>query len=153
LADCNSYKQFQPERYNEILDLRKQGKSYNEITALTGAAPNTISRICHENAEELGKWKKRISNKLGEAIDLLSDRLITEGDKLAVGQIPVALAIAVDKKASLDGEAVSHVVHHKALTAESLEEKLKSLRSANAPQKDGTQVIDVQSDKPVLESN
>tara|TARA_R100000808_G_scaffold6998_1_gene20582 strand:+ start:23591 stop:24007 length:417 start_codon:yes stop_codon:yes gene_type:complete len=132
VPDSNSYKHKNPERYQEILSLRKEGKSYNEITAITGAAPNTISRICYENAEELGKWKKRVSNKLGEAIDLLSDRLVSEGDKLSVGQIPVAIAIAIDKKAGLDGDNISHIVHHKGLSHSELSDKLAAMKRANA---------------------
>ncbi len=132
MPDSNSYKHKNPERYQEILSLRKEGKSYNEITAITGAAPNTISRICYENAEELGKWKKRVSNKLGEAIDLLSDRLVSEGDKLSVGQIPVAIAIAIDKKAGLDGDNISHIVHHKGLSHSELSDKLAAMKRANA---------------------
>ena len=132
MPDSNSYKHKNPERYQEILSLRKEGKSYNEITAITGAAPNTISRICYENAEELGKWKKRVSNKLGEAIDLLSDRLVSEGDKLSVGQIPVAIAIAIDKKAGLDGDNISHVVHHKGLSHSELSDKLAAMKRADA---------------------
>ena len=130
VADANSYKHKQPERYQEILSLRKEGKSYNEITSITGAAPNTISRICYENAEELGKWKKRVSNKLGEAIDLLSDRLVSEGDKLSVGQIPVAIAIALDKKAALDGDNISHVVHHKGLSHSEMSDRLAEMKTA-----------------------
>lgn len=132
MPDSNSYKHKNPERYQEILSLRKEGKSYNEITAITGAAPNTISRICYENAEELGKWKKRVSSKLGEAIDLLSDRLVSEGDKLSVGQIPVAIAIALDKKAGLDGDNISHVVHHKGLSHSELSDKLAAMKRADA---------------------
>ena len=128
VADANSYKHKQPERYQEILSLRKEGKSYNEITSITGAAPNTISRICYENAEDLGKWKKRVSSKLGEAIDLLSDRLVTEGGNLSVGQIPVAIAIAIDKKAGLDGDNISHVVHHKGLTHSEMSDRLAAMR-------------------------
>ena len=132
MPDSNSYKHKNPERYQEILSLRKEGKSYNEITAITGAAPNTISRICYENAEELGKWKKRVSSKLGEAIDLLSDRLVSEGDKLSVGQIPVAIAIALDKKAGLDGDNISHVVHHKGLSHSEISDKLAAMKRADA---------------------
>lgn len=136
VADANSYKHKQPERYQEILSLRKEGKSYNEITSITGAAPNTISRICYENAEELGKWKKRVSNKLGEAIDLLSDRLVSEGDKLSVGQIPVAIAIALDKKAALDGDNISHVVHHKGLSHTEMADRLAEMKSAKVVEVD-----------------
>jgi len=131
VPDTNSYKDKQPDRYREILELRKEGKSYNEITSLTGAAPNTISRICHENAEELGKWKKRVSNKLGEAIDLLSDRLVTESDKLSIGQVPVSIAIAIDKKAALDNENVTHIVHHRGLTHSDLADKLSQMKQAS----------------------
>ena len=130
VADANSYKHKRPEKYQEILSLRKEGKSYNEITSITGAAPNTISRICYENAEELGKWKKRVSNKLGEAIDLLSDRLVSEGGNLSVGQIPVAIAIALDKKAALDGDNISHVVHHKGLSHTEMADRLAEMKSA-----------------------
>jgi len=136
VADSNSYKHKRPDKYQEILSLRKEGKSYNEITAITGAAPNTISRICYENAEELGKWKKRVSNKLGEAIDLLSDRLVTEGDKLSVGQIPVAIAIALDKKAALDGDNISHVVHHKGLSHTEMADRLAEMKSAKVVEVD-----------------
>jgi hypothetical protein len=141
--DRTSYKRYDPVKYERILEMRKLGKSYNQITAETGAATNTIARICAENAEELGKWKKRVSTKLGEAIDVLSDRLVSEADKLALSQIPVSIAIAVDKKAALDGENVSHVVHHKGLTHSGLGAKLDEMKKAN---KD-TQVIDIKSDK------
>ncbi len=129
--DRSSYKKKDPERYNQIIELRKEGKSYNQITAITGAAPSTISRICHENADELKAWKNRISSKLGEAIDLLSDRLITEADSVSLSQIPVSIAIAIDKKAALDGENVSHVVHHKGLTHSDLGDKLDQMRKAD----------------------
>lgn len=128
--DRSSYKKKDPEKYDLILSLRKEGKSYNEITSVTGASPNTISRICYENQEELGKWKKRVSSKLGEAIDLLSDRLITEADKLAISQVPVSIAIAIDKKAGIDGDNISHVVHHKGLTHSELSDKLAAMKKA-----------------------
>ena len=136
VADSNSYKHKRPDKYQEILSLRKEGKSYNEITAITGAAPSAISRICYENAEELGKWKKRVSNKHGEAIDLLSDRLVSEGGNLSVGQIPVAIAIAIDKKAGLDGDNISHVVHHKGLSHTEMADKLAEMKSAKVVEVD-----------------
>lgn len=129
--DRCSYKKKDPEKYNLILQLRKEGKSYNQITAETGAATNTIARICAENAEELGKWKRRVSTKLGEAIDLLSERLVKEADDVSLSQIPVSIAIALDKKAALDGENITHVVHHKGLTHSDLGDKLDKMRQAN----------------------
>tara|TARA_R100001443_G_scaffold17795_4_gene28352 strand:- start:3253 stop:3729 length:477 start_codon:yes stop_codon:yes gene_type:complete len=146
--DRSSYKKYDPEKYELILSMRKQGKSYNEITSVTGASPNTISRICYENAEELGKWKKRVSSKLGEAIDLLSDRLITEADKLSIGQVPVSIAIAADKKAMLDNENVTHVVHHKGLNHSDLASKLNEMKKASR----AGDVIDVPSEEPPTDS-
>jgi hypothetical protein len=55
---------------------------------------------------------------------------VSEGDKLSVGQIPVAIAIALDKKAALDGDNISHVVHHKGLSHTEMADKLAEMKSA-----------------------
>ena len=56
---------------------------------------------------------------------------MTESDKLSIGQVPVSIAIAIDKKAALDNENVTHIVHHRGLTHSDLADKLSQMKQAS----------------------
>ena len=122
----------------------KHGAGINAVAARNNTAASTVQRIKHDHAEELGQWKQRVSTRLGQAIEAIGDSLADDPDQIPSGQKAVTLGILVDKKAGLDGDNVTHIVHHKGLTHSSLADRIRSLKEA----KDVTQVIEVEGDGP-----
>ncbi len=135
--------EYDPERYKAVLDGLKKGEGIQAVAARNKTSATTVQRIKHDNAEELGKWKQRVSTKLGQAIEAIGNDLADNPDQIPAGQKAVTLGILVDKKAGLDGDNVTHIVHHKGLTHSSLADRIRSLKEA----KDAQQVIDVQGDE------
>jgi len=137
-------KEYDPSRHKAVLDGLKKGEGIHAVAARTKTSHGTVQRIKHSHADELGQWKQRVSTKLGQAIEAIGDSLADDPDQIPSGQKAVTLGILVDKKAGLDGDNVTHIVHHKGLTHTSLADQIRSLKEAKPGEEDSTQVIDLE---------
>ena len=84
-----------------------------------------------------------MSTRLGQAIEAIGDSLADDPDQIPSGQKAVTLGILVDKKAGLDGDNVTHIVHHKGLTHSSLEDRIRTMKQA----RETTETIEFKDDK------
>ena len=134
--------EYDPERYKAVLDGLKKGEGIQAVAARNNTAASTVQRIKHDHAEELGKWKQRVSTRLGQAIEAIGNSLADDPDQIPSGQKAVTLGILVDKKAGLDGDNVTHIVHHKGLTHSSLADRIRSMKQA----RETPETIDVEDD-------
>jgi hypothetical protein len=119
---------FYVNKKGKVEDLRVvNDKESNPV--LTGF---TIQAIRDREGLAIGTEKKELSTKLGHFARMAGERLIEELDNIPIGQLPVAMGIALDKKAQLDGEA-SAIVEHRTRREpdpEDIRAYLAGLRSA-----------------------
>ena len=89
------------------------GVPRDHIARLAGISTHTIAGIVDraESGGEIAPWKQRMSRQLARATESLAASLVEAADNktIPVGQQSVSLAILVDKKLILDGEATSRV--------------------------------------------
>lgn len=140
-------KEYDPDRHQAVLEGLKSGEGINAVAARTKTSHTAVQRIKHDHAEELGQWKQRVSTKLGQAIEAIGNSLADDPDQIPSGQKAVTLGILVDKKAGLDGDNVTHIVHHKGLTHSSLADKIRLMKEARMTEVGCAQVIDTEPDK------
>lgn len=94
-----------------IENLLKEGKTCEETAKLAEVRKQTVvdirKQMEQEGKFELGSWKKEVSNLLGEFALKGAKRLVDEIDTMPIGQVTMAVAIAVDKVSQLtDAPAV-----------------------------------------------
>ena len=120
------------ERYAAIVRCLAEGVGIRATARAFGASTGTIQAIRDREGLAIGTEKKELSTKLGHFARMASERLIEELDEIPIGQLPVAMGIALDKKAALDGEA-SAIVEHRSTREpdpEDIRRYLEGLRSA-----------------------
>jgi hypothetical protein len=61
---------------------------------------------------ELGSWKREVAGDIAEFVRRGSQRLVNNVDNIPIGQLPMALAIAIDKVRDL-AEAPTVTVEHR----------------------------------------
>lgn len=78
-----------------------EGKSCEETAKLVSLRKSTIVSIRQQMEAdgklELGSWKREVAGLLGEFVQKGATRLLENVDNIPVGQLPMALAIAIDK--------------------------------------------------------
>jgi DNA-binding XRE family transcriptional regulator len=88
-----------------IENLLKEGKTCEETAKLAEVRKQTVvdirKQMEQEGKMELGSWKKEVSNLLGEFALKGAKRLVDEIDTMPIGQVTMAVAIAVDKVSQL----------------------------------------------------
>lgn len=117
-----------PERYNAILEDIKAGEAHREICKRHKCSGEDVCAIL--TREGLHTFKDHVSKRLATFIARGSERLADEVDKIPLSQLPVAVAVAMDKKAMYDGDQQPHIVEHRVLRV-SLKGKLSGLRDGS----------------------
>lgn len=88
-----------------IENLLKEGKTCEETAKLAEVRKQTVvdirKQMEQEGKMELGSWKREVSNLLGEFALKGAKRLVDEIDTMPIGQVTMAVAIAVDKVSQL----------------------------------------------------
>jgi hypothetical protein len=120
------------ERYARIVRCLAEGIGIRATARAFGCSTSTVQAIRDREGLAIGTEKKELSTKLGHFARMAGERLIEELDNIPIGQLPVAMGIALDKKAQLDGEA-SAIVEHRTRREpdpEDIRAYLAGLRSA-----------------------
>ena len=88
-----------------IENLLKEGKTCEETAKLAEVRKQTVvdirKQMEQEGKMELGSWKREVSTLLGEFAIKGAKRLVDEIDTMPIGQVTMAVAIAIDKVSQL----------------------------------------------------
>lgn len=99
------------------------------VARLAKVSNNTVAGIIEraERSGEIAPWKERMSRQLARATEGLAASLVeaAENKTIPAGQQPIALAVLVDKKLLLDGEATSRVEHVERVRPEDILAKIR----------------------------
>lgn len=121
------------ERVCEVLQAYAAGEPIRSICRRWHIGHNTLSRLIEAHPDLVDTERQRISCKLGRVARMMVDRLELEHHTIPIGQLPVALAIVVDKKAMLDGDPTQRVevTQRREVTADEVEAGLQRLRATS----------------------
>jgi hypothetical protein len=112
------------------------------VARLAGISNHTVAGIIEraERSGEIAPWKERMSRQLARATEGLAASLVeaAENKSIPAGQQPIALAVLVDKKLLLDGEATSRVEHVERVRPEDVLAKIKAAQ----------QVVEIEAEAP-----
>lgn len=129
------------EKKRKIAELFKQGMSATDVAQQVGVskAMCLCIRTDLENAGEFkfGSWKKQTAKTISEIVTKGLDRLNNGGiEEMPIGQVPLAMAIMIDKGLVLQDAPTQVVEHRLKVTHEDINKMLSG------------DVIDVQEVKP-----
>lgn len=103
-------------KYVQAKSMLESGKTYNQITSVTGLSSRTIAKISKGEIEISPSWVKPLksieSNKLSLLIHQILDAITPE--KLIASsatQLVTSAAILLDKRRLIDGESTANVLH------------------------------------------
>lgn len=135
------------EKKERIQQLLSEGMSSNQIAQELKTSRNTVHAI-RDNMEdagkfELGTWKKQTVASLAKFVNKGSSRLEQEVDNIPAGQLPLALAIAIDKIMALQDAPAVVVEHRLRISADDINGLLK------VPKQEQREVIDIEPKKEV----
>lgn len=109
-------KRLPKEKNDEVRKLLLDGQGVNEVSRQTGISKPTVIGIRRDmdaNGEfNFGSWKKQTTNTLSQIVSRGSTRLLEEIDNIPAGQLPLTIAILVDKVQALQ-DAPTVVVEHR----------------------------------------
>lgn len=123
-----------------------QGKTCDETAKLAGMRKQTVVDIRkgleEQGKMELGSWKREVTNLLGEFAIKGAKRLVDEADQMPIGQMMMAVAIAVDKVRDLQEAPVVKVEARLKITQD-------DLNKAFLPSAKPIEIIEVENEKPL----
>ena len=104
------------EKRDLTIELLKDGVGTNAVVEQTGLTKQTVIAIKKDTEDnkgfDLGSWKKNTSALLSQIVTKGSVRLLDAIEDIPAGQLPLAIAILVDKVAVLQ-DAPTVVVEHR----------------------------------------
>jgi transposase-like protein len=140
--DCS---RLDPERKAEIEKMLQEGVSVRQITSEMSASKNTVMAVRDQMEDsgkfDLGSWKKQTINNLAKFVNKGSTRLEKEVENIPAGQLPLALAIAIDKIMALQYAPAVVVEHRLRISADDINTLLKIPKQADQ------NIIDVEPEK------
>jgi hypothetical protein len=84
-----------------VENLIKNGNTCEETAKICEIRKETVVAVRKEMESEgkleLGAWKREVSGMLAEFVHKGAERLVKEVNYMPIGQIPMSLAIAIDK--------------------------------------------------------
>lgn len=117
------------EKREEILKLVADGKSNEEIAEITGVSRPTIIAFKKNeiaNGFNLTEWKRKTSSALAGIVSQGSERLTEEINNIPAGQLPIALAILIDKVVALQDAPTVVVEHRLRVSHEDINDMIKN---------------------------
>lgn len=113
----------------KIEDLLQDGMSAKQISTELQASRNTVMAVRDQMEDagkfDLGTWKKNTVSNLAKFVNRGSTRLEAEVDNIPAGQLPLALAIAIDKIMALQDAPAVVVEHRLRISADDINGLLK----------------------------
>jgi hypothetical protein len=129
-----------------IENMLKAGKTIEETSKLAACRKQTVVDIRKQmeidGKMEMGSWKKQMSELLGGFALKGAKRLSDEVDSMPIGQVMMAVAIAVDKVRDLSDAPTVKVEARLKITQD-------DLNKAFLPSAGPIEIIDVPPQKPV----
>lgn len=78
-----------------------EGRTCEDTAKLVSVRKQTVvsvrQQLESEGKLEMGSWKREVSNLLGDFVQKASARLANNVDQIPIGQLPMAIAISIDK--------------------------------------------------------
>lgn len=109
-------KKIAKEKRDKVIELLKDGQGASAVTEATGVTRPTVIAIRKDIEDnkgfELGTWKKQTATLLSQIVTRGSTRLLDEIENIPAGQLPLAIAIMVDKVQALQ-DAPTVIVEHR----------------------------------------
>jgi hypothetical protein len=79
----------------------KEGRTCEETAKIVSVRKQTIVNLRKEmegeGKLELGAWKKEVAGDIAEFVRRAASRLVNNVDNIPIGQLPMAMAISIDK--------------------------------------------------------
>lgn len=117
------------EKRDKIEKLLLEGMSSNQISQELETSRNTVHAIRDQMEDtgkfDLGTWKKQTVSNLAKFVNKGSTRLEAEVENIPAGQLPLALAIAIDKIMALQDAPAVVVEHRLRISADDINGMLK----------------------------
>jgi hypothetical protein len=113
----------------KIEELLLDGMSAKQVSGEVQASRNTVIAIRDQMEDagkfDLGSWKKQTVSNLAKFVNKGSTRLEAEVENIPAGQLPLALAIAIDKIMALQDAPAVVVEHRLRISADDINGMLK----------------------------
>ena len=117
------------EKRDKVIELLKDGQGTSAVVEATGVSKSSVIAIRKDTEDnkgfELGTWKKQTANLLSQIVTKGSTRLLDAIDDIPAGQLPLAIAIMVDKVAALQDAPTVIVEHRLRVSHEDINSMLK----------------------------
>lgn len=144
--NLNKPKQVSKPARKIVENMLLQGKTCDETAKLAGLRKQTVVDIRkgleEQGKMELGSWKREVTNLLGEFALKGAKRLVDEADQMPIGQMMMAVAIAVDKVRDLQEAPTVKVEARLKITQD-------DLNKAFLPSAKPIEIIDIETQKPL----
>lgn len=119
-----------------IENMMIEGKTCQETAKLCKVRKETVIAVRQKMEEdgklELGSWKKEVSNLLANFVKRGAERLNDEVQNIPVGQLPMSLAIAIDKVRDLQDVPTVTVSTRLTITQDELNKQFELDQSKNS---------------------
>mgnify|MGYP006274663029 CR=1 FL=1 len=115
------------EKKDKIVWLTEQGHTQKEIEEQVGVSSHTVVAVRQDMGDsniDLGTYKKRTSELFKSIILKGANRLNTEIENLPITQMPLALAILIDKVQTLNDQPVVVTEHRLKIKHEDINKML-----------------------------
>jgi hypothetical protein len=104
------------EKRDKVIELLQDGQGTSAVVEATGVSKPAVLAIRKDTEDnkgfELGTWKKQTAHLLSQIVTRGSTRLLDEIENIPAGQLPLAIAIMVDKVQALQ-DAPTVIVEHR----------------------------------------
>lgn len=122
-------KKIPKEKRDKVISALQDGQGTSAVVEATGVSKATVLAIRKDTEDnkgfELGTWKKQTANLLSQIVTKGSTRLLDAIDDIPAGQLPLAIAIMVDKVAALQDAPTVIVEHRLRVSHEDINSMLK----------------------------
>jgi len=122
-------KKIAKEKREKVIELLKDGQGTTAVVEATGVSKPAVIAIKKDTEDnkgfELGTWKKQTATLLSQIVTRGSTRLLDEIENIPAGQLPLAIAIMVDKVQALQDAPTVIVEHRLRVSHEDINSMLK----------------------------
>lgn len=122
-------KKIAKEKRDKVIAALQDGQGTTSVVESTGVSKATVLAIRKDTEDnkgfELGTWKKQTAHLLSQIVTKGSTRLLHAIDDIPAGQLPLAIAIMVDKVAALQDAPTVIVEHRLRVSHEDINSMLK----------------------------
>ena len=122
-------KKLAKDKRDKVIELLKDGQGTSAVVEATGVSKPTVIAIRKDTEDnkgfELGTWKKQTAHLLSQIVTRGSTRLLDEIENIPAGQLPLAIAIMVDKVQALQDAPTVIVEHRLRVSHEDINSMLK----------------------------